>query len=119
LSTFFISSIIVDHTVKLEVAFCVQGVVSPILANAYLHYALDLWFEIRIKRECNGEVLIVRYANDSVCAFQMAQSAQPKVELQLGRIRRLVEPVFDTGSNDHGKVPKQAAETLCVTPVSA
>ena len=31
---------------------------------------LDLWFEKRIKRACNGEALIIRYADDFVCAFQ-------------------------------------------------
>ena len=35
------------------------GIVFPILANVYLHYALDLWFEKRIKRACNGEALII------------------------------------------------------------
>jgi RNA-directed DNA polymerase len=52
------------------------GIVSPVLANVYLHYALDLWFEKRIKRECNGEALIVRYADDFVCAFQYRQDAE-------------------------------------------
>jgi group II intron reverse transcriptase/maturase len=52
------------------------GIVSPILANVYLHYALDLWFEKRIKRQCNGEALIIRYADDFVCAFQYKQDAQ-------------------------------------------
>jgi RNA-directed DNA polymerase len=52
------------------------GIVSPILANVYLHYALDLWFEKRIKRECNGEALIIRYADDFVCAFQYQQDAE-------------------------------------------
>jgi group II intron reverse transcriptase/maturase len=52
------------------------GIVSPILANVYLHYALDLWFEKRIKRACNGEALIIRYADDFVCAFQYKQDAE-------------------------------------------
>lgn len=52
------------------------GTVSPILANVYLHYALDLWFEKRIKRQCRGEALIVRYADDFVCAFQYQQDAK-------------------------------------------
>ena len=38
------------------------GVVSPILANVYLHYALDLWMEKVVKPECRGAVEIVRYA---------------------------------------------------------
>ena len=52
------------------------GIVSPVLANVYLHYALDLWFEKRIKRECSGEALIIRYADDFVCAFQYRQDAE-------------------------------------------
>jgi len=52
------------------------GIVSPILANVYLHYALDLWFEKRIERACNGEVLLIRYADDFVCAFQYRQDAE-------------------------------------------
>ena len=52
------------------------GIVSPILANVYLHYALDLWFEKRIKPECNGDALIIRYADDFVCAFQYKQDAE-------------------------------------------
>lgn len=52
------------------------GIVSPILANVYLHYALDLWFEKRIKQMCNGDALIIRYADDFVCTFQYKQDAQ-------------------------------------------
>ena len=40
------------------------GVVSPVLANIYLHYALDLWFENAVKPGCKGESYIVRYADD-------------------------------------------------------
>jgi retron-type reverse transcriptase len=52
------------------------GIVSPILANVYLHYALDLWFEKRIKPVCNGEAFIIRYADDFICAFQYQQDAE-------------------------------------------
>lgn len=52
------------------------GIVSPVLANVYLHYALDLWFEKRIRRQCRGEALIIRYADDFVCAFQYKQDAE-------------------------------------------
>jgi len=52
------------------------GIVSPILANIYLHYALDLWFERRIKPRCRGEALIVRFADDFVCAFQCRSDAE-------------------------------------------
>jgi group II intron reverse transcriptase/maturase len=46
------------------------GTVSPILANVYLHYVLDLWFEKVVKRHCRGEVRLIRFADDFVCAFE-------------------------------------------------
>ncbi len=46
------------------------GIVSPILANLYLHYVLDLWFEKEIKPNCKGDVRYIRYADDTVLAFQ-------------------------------------------------
>jgi len=52
------------------------GVVSPILANAYLHYALDLWFERRFKPTCRGSALIIRFADDFVCAFEHRKDAE-------------------------------------------
>jgi len=52
------------------------GIVSPVLANIYLHYALDLWFERRIKPHCRGEAMIIRFADDFVCAFQYRSDAE-------------------------------------------
>ena len=46
------------------------GLISPILANVYLHYVLDLWFEKVVKKRCQGEAYVVRYADDFVCCFQ-------------------------------------------------
>jgi RNA-directed DNA polymerase len=51
------------------------GSVSPVLANIYLHYVLDLWFEKVVKKHCQGEVLMVRYADDYVCLFQYQQES--------------------------------------------
>lgn len=54
-----------------------QGsVISPILSNIYLHYVLDLWFEVKIRRESIGQVGIVRYADDYVCCFQYEKDAK-------------------------------------------
>ena len=39
------------------------GTVSPVLANAYLPYALDLWFPKVVKAPCRGEALLCRYAD--------------------------------------------------------
>jgi RNA-directed DNA polymerase len=52
------------------------GVISPLLANVYLHYVLDLWFEKAVKKACRGEAHLVRYADDFVCCFQYEEDAK-------------------------------------------
>ena len=52
------------------------GIVSPGLANVYLHYALNLWFERVVKTHCRGEAFICLYADDFVCAFRYREDAE-------------------------------------------
>jgi group II intron reverse transcriptase/maturase len=52
------------------------GIVSPILANIYLHYSLDLWFERVVKSRLKGQALLIRYADDYICAFQYREEAE-------------------------------------------
>jgi RNA-directed DNA polymerase len=52
------------------------GPISPGLANAYLHYVLDLWFEKRAKREMQGEAYLTRFVDDFVVAFQYKRDAE-------------------------------------------
>jgi RNA-directed DNA polymerase len=52
------------------------GIISPILANVYLHYALDLWFERVFQRSCKGAAFLIRYADDFVCSFGQEEDAQ-------------------------------------------
>ena len=52
------------------------GLISPVLANVYLHYALDLWVEHRVKAACKGHVHYVRYADDFVLLFQYESDAR-------------------------------------------
>jgi RNA-directed DNA polymerase len=52
------------------------GIVSPVLANVYLHYVLDLWFHEVVKKHCRGEACLIRYADDFVCAFQYREDAE-------------------------------------------
>jgi RNA-directed DNA polymerase len=52
------------------------GIISPVLANVYLHYALDLWFEKVVKPHCRGESIMCRYADDWVCAFRYREDAE-------------------------------------------
>lgn len=51
------------------------GLISPVLANVYLHYVLDVWFEKKIKKNYQGKAYIVRYADDFVCGFQYENEA--------------------------------------------
>lgn len=51
------------------------GLVSPILANVYLHYVLDLWFEKAVKPKCRYASM-VRYADDFVCCFRNKNEAE-------------------------------------------
>jgi group II intron reverse transcriptase/maturase len=54
-----------------------QGlVISPLLANVYLHYSLDLWAELWRRREATGDMIIVRYADDVVVGFEHESDAR-------------------------------------------
>jgi group II intron reverse transcriptase/maturase len=52
------------------------GLISPVLANVYLHYVLDLWFEKGVKPRLRGEAYYVRYADDFLILFQYEEEAQ-------------------------------------------
>jgi RNA-directed DNA polymerase len=52
------------------------GVVSPLLAKVYLHYAVELWFEKVVKPSCRGEACLIRYADEFVCAFERQPEAE-------------------------------------------
>lgn len=51
------------------------GVISPVLANVYLHYVLDLWFERRVKRKNRGRCKLYRFADDFVASFEYRHEA--------------------------------------------
>ncbi len=51
------------------------GVVSPVLANVYLHYGLDQWFERRVRKENRGQSRWFRFADDFVCCFDFRHEA--------------------------------------------
>lgn len=54
-----------------------QGsVLSPLLANVYLHYVLDQWFEREVKPRLRGEAYMIRYADDFICAFELESDAR-------------------------------------------
>src|SRR5262244_1353219 len=65
-----------DADPEKKVCNFVGGEVSPVLANVFLHYVLDVWFEKVVKRHCRGEVCLIRYADDFVCAFEHQTDAE-------------------------------------------
>ena len=88
------------------------GTASPLLANIYLHYALDLWFEKRFKKKCIGVARLIRYADDFVACFQVrADAEQFRAELiyRLARFALEIESsktkmlAFGPWAKEHGR----------------
>ena len=71
------------------------GVISPLLANVYLHYVLDEWFVKAVQPQCRGEAYLVRYADDFVACFQHEDDARrfhADLPRRLGKFGLEVEP---------------------------
>ncbi|MGH6625916.1 MAG: reverse transcriptase domain-containing protein [Burkholderiaceae bacterium] len=67
-----------------QVRYCVRGEISPLLASIYLHYVFDLWLQRWRRRDAKGDVIVVRYADDSVVGFEHVADASRFLEaLQL------------------------------------
>jgi RNA-directed DNA polymerase len=64
------------------------GIVSPILANIYLHYALDLWFEKVVIPRCEGEAYLCRYADDFIVAFQYGRDVDKFYKVLGDRLKK-------------------------------
>jgi group II intron reverse transcriptase/maturase len=64
------------------------GVISPILANIYLHFVLDLWFEKRMKKTYRGQSCLFRFADDFVAAFEYRHEAEAFEKELKGRLRK-------------------------------
>ena len=66
-----------------------QGaVISPSLANLYLHHVLDLWVKAWRKKAAHGEMIVVRYADDAVLGFQYQEDAEKFLEDLRERVRK-------------------------------
>jgi group II intron reverse transcriptase/maturase len=66
-----------------------QGsILSPMLANIYLHYALDLWFERDVKPRMRGSATLIRYADDFVICFEREDDARKVIEVLPKRLAR-------------------------------
>ncbi len=86
------------------------GLISPILANVYLHYVLDLWFELRIKVKSKGKCRLIRYADDFVGCFELQEEAENfyrELQERLAKFGLEIEPtksrIFPFGRNANDK----------------
>ena len=71
------AGVLEDGTVKVSEMGTGQGsVISPLLANVYLHYVIDLWAVRWRRREAKGDMIIVRYADDLVVGFEHEADAR-------------------------------------------
>ena len=75
------------------------GIVSPVLANVYLHYALDLWFDRMVKKTCRGKATLTRYADDWVCAFQHEDDAERFYQVLPKRLKKFGLVVAEEKTN--------------------
>ena len=64
------------------------GLISPILANVYLHYVLDLWIDKFINPRCKGKIYYVRYADDFIVMFQYENEAKYFLEALEKRLNK-------------------------------
>jgi len=71
------------------------GVISPLLANVYLHYVLDVWFEQEVKPRLQGRAFLIRYADDLVMGFACEEDARRVLEVlpkRLGKYELTIHP---------------------------
>jgi RNA-directed DNA polymerase len=82
------AGVLEDEIVTIEEKGTGQGsVISPLLANVYLHYVFDLWAERWRRREATGDMIMVRYADDIVVGFQHEDDARRFWDAMRERLR--------------------------------
>ncbi|MEZ4235028.1 MAG: reverse transcriptase domain-containing protein [Myxococcota bacterium] len=92
------------------------GVISPLLANIYLHYAVDEWFAVDVVSRLRGRAHLVRYADDFVMVFQHEDDARrvlevlPEAPLRFG----LEVSPEDSAGPDSGALRAIPTHRLCV-----
>jgi RNA-directed DNA polymerase len=81
------AGILEDGVVTVDDRGTGQGsVISPLLANIYLHYVMDLWAERWRRREAQGDMIIVRYADDIVAGFEHEDDARRFLDAMRARL---------------------------------
>lgn len=93
------------------------GVISPLLANIYLHYTLDLWYERKFRKTCYGNTRMIRYADDWVTCFQREDEAirfRQELEGRLAKFGLEVAPektkVLEFGPHAESRAKRRGAK---------
>jgi hypothetical protein len=89
-----------------RVCYVVAGVISPLLANIYLHYVLDVWFETEVKPRMRGHCFLVRFADDFVIGFQCEDDARRVMDVLPKR----------SGNTDWSCIQRRAASSTSAGP---
>lgn len=86
---------------------------SPVLANIYLHYVVDMWFERTVKRHLEGQCYLIRYCDDFVCCFQNKWEAEKFYRTLQKRFKKFgLELAMDkTKTLEFGRFAKENRET--------
>ena len=96
------------------------GIISPVLANVYLHYVLDLWVERVVKARSRGVVEMVRYADDFVICVQYKDEAESILHDLKERLAKFCLEVAEdkTRCIEFGRYAKQNAEAKGTKPAT-
>ena len=80
------AGVLEDESITVSDTGTGQGsVISPLLANIYLHYVFDLWANRWSRREARGEMIVVRYADDTIVGFQFEADAHRFLDMMRAR----------------------------------
>jgi hypothetical protein len=83
------------------------GSISPLLANIYLHYVLDLWFERKIKKQLRGKARLVRYADDFIILFENQQDVEDVKILLQSRLGQFRLEIAEAKTHTTNMTPRQ------------
>ncbi|MBU4482457.1 group II intron reverse transcriptase/maturase [Patescibacteria group bacterium] len=94
---------------KSEIGTPQGGILSPLLANIYLHYVLDLWFEEVERKKISGYTEIIRYADDFIIGAQTKHEAYQILKDLKERLRkfRLEVSIEKTGIKEFGRYAEE------------
>src|SRR5262245_31227642 len=107
-----------DDPLKTEVTFCVQGAISPLLANLFLHYAFDAWMSRNYPH-----IPFERYADDAICHCESAEEARAlwsALQDRFAACKLVLHPektkiVYCKDANRRGAFPNQSFDFLGFT----